>query len=106
MGIFKLVSPFKAAADQPRAIEKLSQNILNGVKQQTLLGVTGSGKTFTMAGVIEKLDRPVLIMSPNKVLAAQLYGEFKELFVEALAHLLMHIDGAHGLAVERLEGAS
>ena len=93
MGIFKLVSPFKAAADQPRAIEKLSQNILNGVKQQTLLGVTGSGKTFTMAGVIEKLDRPVLIMSPNKVLAAQLYGEFKQFFPEnAVEYFISYYD--------------
>lgn len=78
----KLVAPFKAAGSQPDAIKKLTENILKDVPRQTLLGVTGSGKTFTMASVIEKLQRPALIMSPNKVLAAQLYAEFKQFFPE------------------------
>ncbi|MDR0952817.1 MAG: excinuclease ABC subunit UvrB [Elusimicrobiota bacterium] len=79
---FKLVSPFKPSGDQPKAIDKLLSNIKAGQNRQTLLGVTGSGKTFTMANVIERLGRPTLIMSPNKVLAAQLYGEFKQFFPE------------------------
>ena len=77
---FKLVSNFKPAGDQPKAIEALTQGVQNGLTRQTLLGVTGSGKTFTMANVIEKLNRPTLILSPNKVLAAQLYAEFKQFF--------------------------
>ena len=66
--------------DQPQAIEKLVKNLKAGVKNQVLLGVTGSGKTFTMAKVIEKIQKPVLIISHNKTLAAQLYQEFKEFF--------------------------
>lgn len=77
---FKLVSNFKPAGDQPKAIEALTRGVQNGQTRQTLLGVTGSGKTFTMANVIEKLNRPTLILSPNKVLAAQLYAEFKQFF--------------------------
>lgn len=77
---FKLVSQFKPAGDQPKAIDALLKGVLNGQARQTLLGVTGSGKTFTMANVIEKLNRPALILSPNKVLAAQLYAEFKQFF--------------------------
>lgn len=77
---FKLVSPFKPAGDQPKAIDALTAGVLAGKNRQTLLGVTGSGKTFTIANVIERLNKPVLIMSPNKVLAAQLYGEFKQFF--------------------------
>ena len=93
MGIFKLHSPFKPSGDQPKAIEKLAANIQNGKTRQTLLGVTGSGKTFTMANVIEKLERPVLIMSPNKVLAAQLYSEFKQFFPEnAVEYFISHYD--------------
>ena len=82
MNRFKLVSEFKPRGDQPQAIEKLSENLLEGVSHQVLLGVTGSGKTFTMANVIEKVQRPSLVISHNKTLAAQLYGEFKELFPE------------------------
>jgi excinuclease ABC subunit B len=78
--MFQLVSKLKAKGDQPQAIEKISQNIKAGVKNQILLGVTGSGKTFTMAKVIEKSQRPVLIISHNKTLAAQLYQEFKDFF--------------------------
>ena len=77
---FHLESEYKPAGDQPQAIEQLSSAIESGVSDVTLLGVTGSGKTFTMAGVIEKLQRPALILSHNKTLAAQLYGEFKSFF--------------------------
>jgi excinuclease ABC subunit B len=82
MNSFKLVSEFQPKGDQPQAIEALSENVLEGAKHQVLLGVTGSGKTFTMANVIEKIQKPTLVISHNKTLAAQLYGEFKELFPE------------------------
>jgi excinuclease ABC subunit B len=82
MNQFKLVSDFEPKGDQPQAIEKLSDGILEGAKDQVLLGVTGSGKTFTMANVIERVQKPTLVISHNKTLAAQLYGEFKELFPE------------------------
>ena len=82
MNRFKLVSDFQPKGDQPQAIESLSESVLEGAKQQVLLGVTGSGKTFTMANVIEKVQKPTLVISHNKTLAAQLYGEFKELFPE------------------------
>jgi len=77
---FKIVSNYKPTGDQPEAVSKLTQGILDGEKYQTLLGVTGSGKTFTMANVIEKIQRPTLVISHNKTLAAQLCGEFKEFF--------------------------
>ena len=77
---FKIISDFKESGDQPSAIDTLVKNIQKGDKEQVLLGVTGSGKTFTMAKVIESLQRPALIMAPNKTLAAQLYGEMKSLF--------------------------
>ncbi|MEI7554585.1 excinuclease ABC subunit UvrB [Candidatus Chlorohelix sp.] len=77
---FKIVSDFKPTGDQPQAIEKLVNHLKKGVKAQTLLGVTGSGKTFTMANVIEAVQRPALILAHNKTLAAQLYQEFKEFF--------------------------
>ena len=76
----QVVSPFEPAGDQPQAIEKLAQGIEDGLRYQTLLGVTGSGKTFSMAKTIEKLNRPTLIMEPNKTLAAQVASEMKELF--------------------------
>jgi excinuclease ABC subunit B len=82
MNRFKLISEYKPKGDQPQAIEKLSRAVLKGVPHQVLLGVTGSGKTFTMANVIEKVQKPALVISHNKTLAAQLYGEFKELFPE------------------------
>jgi excinuclease ABC subunit B len=82
MNSFKLVSEFEPKGDQPQAIEALSEGVLEGAKDQVLLGVTGSGKTFTMANVIEKVQKPTLVISHNKTLAAQLYGEFKELFPE------------------------
>ena len=77
---FKLHSDFKPTGDQPQAIEKLSKGLLEGNQFETLLGVTGSGKTFTMANIIEKVQKPTLIMCHNKTLAAQLYGEMKEFF--------------------------
>lgn len=77
---FKLESNFKPTGDQPQAIEQLKQGILNGDKYQTLLGVTGSGKTFTIANMLAELNRPALILSHNKTLAAQLYSEFKQFF--------------------------
>src|SRR3989338_2642867 len=83
---FKLISQFKPKGDQPQAIEKLTAGIQAGVLFQTLLGVTGSGKTYTMAAVIEKIQRPTLIMSPNKTFAAQLYQEFREFFPQNAVH--------------------
>src|SRR5262245_39765569 len=80
METFDLVSPFPPAGDQPAAIDQLVRGIQDGRNHQTLLGVTGSGKTFTMANVIARLNRPALVLSHNKTLAAQLYGEFKEFF--------------------------
>lgn len=77
---FELVSPYKPTGDQPQAIEKLTDGILRGDKGQVLLGVTGSGKTFTMANVIAKVNRPTLVLAHNKILAAQLCSEFKEFF--------------------------
>src|ERR1700744_4920544 len=77
---FQLVSPFKPAGDQPQAIKKLIDGFQSGLAHQTLLGVTGSGKTFTIANVIEAVQKPTLVLAPNKTLAAQLYGEFKEFF--------------------------
>ncbi|GAB4311745.1 excinuclease ABC subunit UvrB [Pseudothermotoga elfii] len=78
--MFKLVSDYEPTGDQPRAIDRLVEGIKKGYRFQTLIGVTGSGKTFTMANVISRLNRPVLVISPNKTLAAQLYGEFKTFF--------------------------
>jgi excinuclease ABC subunit B len=79
---FKIVSDFKPTGDQPQAISKLVKGINSGLLNQTLLGVTGSGKTFTVANVIQELQRPAIVMAHNKTLAAQLYGEFKEFFPE------------------------
>ena len=83
---FEVKSKFKPKGDQPQAIKKLTQNLKSGVKDQVLLGVTGSGKTFTMAKVIEKIQKPTLVISPNKTLAAQLYQEFKEFFPNNAVH--------------------
>ncbi|WP_222940971.1 excinuclease ABC subunit UvrB [Flavobacterium macrobrachii] len=77
---FQVVSDYKPTGDQPQAIEKLSNGILNGEKYQTLLGVTGSGKTFTVANVIQNVEKPTLVLAHNKTLAAQLYSEFKQFF--------------------------
>ena len=83
---FKIQTKFKPNGDQPGAISKLSKNLKAGVKEQTLLGVTGSGKTFTIANVIEKVNRPTVIMAHNKTLAAQLYEEFREIFPNNAVH--------------------
>ena len=77
---FKIKSPYRPTGDQPEAIKEICEAVNAGADAVTLLGVTGSGKTFTMANVIEKLQRPALILSHNKTLAAQLYGEFKSFF--------------------------
>ena len=80
MADFKLVSNFQPSGDQPEAINELVDGIKNKLNHQTLLGVTGSGKTYTVGKVIEEIQKPTLIISHNKTLAAQLYGEFKSLF--------------------------
>ena len=82
MSGFKVISDFSPKGDQPAAITKIVENLNNGLLNQTLLGVTGSGKTYTIAKVIEETQRPAIIMAPNKTLAAQLYGEFKDFFPE------------------------
>ena len=90
---FKLKSPYKPLGDQPKAINSLAEGIENGIKEQTLLGVTGSGKTFTMANVIEKVQKPTLVISHNKTLAAQLYEEFKEFFPDnAVEYFVSYYD--------------
>lgn len=89
MNRFKLISDYEAKGDQPEAIRRISGNIERGAKHQVLLGVTGSGKTFTMANVIEKVNRPTLIISHNKTLAAQLFTEFKTLFPENEVHFFV-----------------
>ncbi len=83
---FELKSKFKPTGDQPKAIAQLTKNLKSGVKDQVLLGVTGSGKTFTLANVIQKIQKPTLVISPNKTLAAQLYQEFKEFFPNNAVH--------------------
>lgn len=90
---FKLKSEYKPTGDQPQAIDTLVKSIENGNKEQTLLGVTGSGKTFTMANVIEKVNRPTLILAHNKTLAAQLCSEFKEFFPDnAVEYFVSYYD--------------
>jgi excinuclease ABC subunit B len=93
MSQFRLVSDFEPKGDQPQAIETLSEAVLQGASHQTLLGVTGSGKTFTMANVIERVQKPTLVISHNKTLAAQVYGEFKELFPDnAVEYFVSYYD--------------
>ncbi len=93
MDKFKLVSPYKPTGDQPQAIDKLVEGINRGDKEQVLLGVTGSGKTFTMANIIEKVNRPTLVLAHNKTLAAQLCSEFKEFFPEnAVEYFVSYYD--------------
>ncbi|OEG69437.1 excinuclease ABC subunit B, partial [Candidatus Endomicrobiellum trichonymphae] len=90
---FKLISKFKPSGDQPQAIDKLYYNYLNNKNSQILLGVTGSGKTFVMASVVEKLQKPTLIISPNKILAAQTYAEFKAFFPNnAIEYFISYYD--------------
>ncbi|HLL25186.1 MAG TPA: DEAD/DEAH box helicase family protein, partial [Kofleriaceae bacterium] len=83
---FRLASQFEPAGDQPRAIKELLEGIYRGEDAQVLLGITGSGKTFTVANVIAEIGKPTLIIAHNKILAAQLYGEFKELFPDNAVH--------------------
>ncbi|WP_163339658.1 excinuclease ABC subunit UvrB [Desulfopila sp. IMCC35008] len=90
---FKLVTAFEPSGDQPRAISLLEKGVKEGLKSQVLLGVTGSGKTFTMASVVERVQRPTLVIAPNKTLAAQLFTEFKELFPEnAVEYFVSYYD--------------
>jgi excinuclease ABC subunit B len=90
---FKIVSKFQPSGDQPQAIEKIAQGIIDKKKHQIILGVTGSGKTFTAANIIEKLQKPALIVSPNKILAAQTYAEFKSFFPEnAVEYFVSYYD--------------
>ena len=92
-GVFRLHQPFLPAGDQPQAIDKLVEGIEDGLSFQTLLGVTGSGKTYTMANVIARLGKPALVMAPNKTLAAQLYSEFREFFPEnAVEYFVSYYD--------------
>src|SRR2546425_11218067 len=79
-GAFRLSGEFAPAGDQPQAIDRLAEGVLRGDRYQTLLGVTGTGKTFTIAGIIERVQKPTLVMAPNKSLAAQLANEFREFF--------------------------
>src|SRR3989344_2636649 len=90
---FKLTSSFHPTGDQPQAIESILRGINKGAKHQVLLGVTGSGKTFTMANVVAKLQRPTLIISHNKTLAAQLYQEFRDFFKQnAVSYFVSYYD--------------
>ena len=90
---FILESNYKPAGDQPQAIEKLVEGLSAGLAQQTLLGVTGSGKTFTVAQVIERTQRPAIVLAPNKTLAAQLYGEMKSFFPKnAIEYFVSYYD--------------
>ena len=93
MDHFKLVSDYRPTGDQPEAIDALATAIENGIDEQVLLGVTGSGKTFTMANVIARLNRPTLVLAHNKTLAAQLCSEFKEFFPEnAVEYFVSYYD--------------
>ena len=90
---FQLHEPFEAAGDQPEAIKQLVEGINDGLAYQTLLGVTGSGKTFTMAQVIARMGRPAMVLAPNKTLAAQLYSEFREFFPQnAVEYFVSYYD--------------
>src|SRR3990172_165367 len=90
---FKVVSDFQATGDQPQAIDKLAAGLQQGQRYQTLLGVTGSGKTFTIASVVERVNRPTLVLAPNRTLAAQLCSEFKEFFPEnAVEYFVSYYD--------------
>src|SRR3982751_5992757 len=86
MGKFEINAKFKPMGDQPAAIEQLTKGLRAGEKSQTLLGVTGSGKTFTMANLVQNVQKPTLVLSHNKTLAAQLYNEFKAFFPDNAVH--------------------
>src|SRR6202022_208304 len=90
---FTIHSPYSPAGDQPEAINQLTEGILQGEKYQTLLGVTGSGKTFTVANVIQNVQKPTLVLTHNKTLVAQLYGEFKQFFPDnAVGYFVSYYD--------------
>ena len=90
---FKIHSQYQPTGDQPQAIEKLAEGFQKGLKYQTLVGVTGSGKTFTMTNIIAKINKPTLVIAHNKTLAAQLYNEFKEFFPEnAVEYFVSYYD--------------
>jgi len=90
---FQLVSPYSPAGDQPQAIQRLANGFEAGLAHQTLLGVTGSGKTYTIANVVQRIQKPTIVMAPNKTLAAQLYGEMKEFFPEnAVEYFVSYYD--------------
>src|ERR1700741_3555553 len=90
---FEISSEFQPTGDQPKAIQQLSEGVRNGMPAQTLLGVTGSGKTFTVANVIQQVEKPTLVLSHNKTLAAQLYGEFKQFFPQnAVEYFVSYYD--------------
>src|ERR1700719_4693117 len=90
---FQISSEFKPAGDQPQAIDELCEGLTRGERDQVLLGVTGSGKTFTMAHVIQRLQRPAIVLAPNKTLAAQLYGEMRSFFPEnAVEYFVSYYD--------------
>ena len=93
---FKLQAPYKPTGDQPQAIAELVKGFKEGNQFQTLLGVTGSGKTFTMANVIQELQKPMLVIAHNKTLAAQLYGEFKGMFPEKAVEYFVDKIGDYG----------
>ena len=100
---FKLVSPYKPEGDQPQAIEKLTEGILRNDKYQTFVGITGSGKTYSISNVIKNVNKPVLVMSHNKTLAAQLYGEFKNFFPEnRVEYFISYYDLTNLLSLLRL----
>lgn len=84
--MFKLVSKYEPSGDQPQAIKELVYGIKNGKKRQVLLGATGTGKTFTMANIIQQVNKPTLILAHNKTLAGQLYSEFKELYTKQVCY--------------------
>lgn len=93
MDQFKLVAPYAPNGDQPQAIQELVDGIKNGVKEQTLLGATGTGKTFTIANVIQEVNKPTLVLAHNKTLAGQLYGELKEFFPDnAVEYFVSYYD--------------
>lgn len=93
MDHFELIAPYSSTGDQPEAIAKLTEGVENGLQEQVLLGVTGSGKTFTMANLIQQVQKPTLVISHNKTLAAQLHGEFKEFFPEnAVEYFVSYYD--------------
>ena len=93
MANFEVVAPFKPTGDQPDAIRTLEESLREGNRYQTLLGVTGSGKTFTVAQLVERVQRPTLVLAPNKTLAAQLYAEYKEFFpTSAVEYFVSYYD--------------